>query len=180
MSLFIVRNRNLFLYLHKQNTHKLTMGNKTERLNLIKRIIVDELIGSQEELIKRLADYGVQATQSTLSRDFKEINISKMPHPDKGYIYVLSEKLSTEMVANTANIADAVLSIKFSHNIAVLATKSGYASAISVVIDGRKNKDIIGTVAGDNNIIMILHEEADRAQVLEHMCNLFPSLRYTE
>ena len=60
------------------------MGNKTERLNLIKRIIADELIGSQEELIKRLADYGVQATQSTLSRDFKEINISKMPHPDKG------------------------------------------------------------------------------------------------
>ena len=62
------------------------MRNKTERLNLIRRIIGEELISSQEELIKRLAEHGVHATQSTLSRDFKEVNISKMPHPDKGYI----------------------------------------------------------------------------------------------
>ena len=156
------------------------MGNKTERLNLIRRIVSEELVCSQDDLIQRLAEFGVQATQSTLSRDFKEINISKMPHPDKGYIYVLSEKLGSEVVANTANIADAVLSIKFSHNIAVLSTKSGYASAISVVNDGRKCRDILGTVAGDNNIIMILREDATHEAVLEQMSNLFPALRYTE
>lgn len=156
------------------------MGNKTERLNLIRRVVSEELIGSQEDLIQRLAELGVQATQSTLSRDFKEINISKMPHPDKGYIYVLSEKLGSDIVTNTANLADAVLSIKFSHNIAVLSTKSGYASAISVIIDGRKSRDIIGTIAGDNNIIMILREEATHEQVLDEICHLFPALRYTE
>jgi transcriptional regulator of arginine metabolism len=156
------------------------MGNKTERLNLIKRIVGEELIGSQEDLIKRLADHGIQATQSTLSRDFKEINISKMPHPDKGYIYVLSEKIGAEIVTNTANLADAVLSIKFSHNIAVIATKSGYASAISVIIDGRKSKEILGTIAGDNNILLILHEEATHESVLAQMCAMFPALRYTE
>lgn len=156
------------------------MGNKTDRLNLIKRIVSEELIGSQEELIARLAEFGIQATQSTLSRDFKEINISKMPHPEKGYIYVLSERLGSEIVANTANLTDAVLSIKFSHNIAVLATKSGYASAVSVVVDSRKSKDIIGTVAGDNNIIMILREGATHEQVLEQMATIFPTLQYTE
>lgn len=156
------------------------MGNKTERLNLIRRVVSEELIGSQEDLIQRLAELGVQATQSTLSRDFKEINISKMPHPDKGYIYVLSEKLGSDIVTNTANLADAVLSIKFSHNIAVLSTKSGYASAISVIIDGRKSRDIIGTIAGDNNIIMILREGVTHEQVLGEMCHLFPALRYTE
>ena len=62
------------------------MTHKQERLSIIKRIINEELIGSQEELIKLLAAQGIKATQSTLSRDFKEINISKMPHPDKGYI----------------------------------------------------------------------------------------------
>ena len=67
------------------------MKNKVERLNLIKKIIGSEQISSQEDLIKRLADHGVRATQSTLSRDFKEINISKISHPDKGYIYILSE-----------------------------------------------------------------------------------------
>ena len=152
------------------------MGNKTERLNLIKRIIAEELIGSQEELIKRLADHGVQATQSTLSRDFKEVNISKMPHPDKGYIYVLSEKLSTEMVANTANIADAVLSIKFSHNIAVLATKSGYASAISVPIDNLDCPLILGTIAGDNTVLIILKEDAKRKEVMDALLKIFPML----
>ena len=108
------------------------MRNKAERLNLIRRIIGDELISSQEELIKRLEQHGVHATQSTLSRDFKEVNISKMPHPEKGYIYVLSEKLGGEIVSNTANLGDAVLDIRFSHNIAVISTKSGYASAVSV------------------------------------------------
>ena len=156
------------------------MGNKSERLNLIKRSVGEELIGSQEDLIVRLAELGVQATQSTLSRDFKEINISKMPHPDKGYIYVLSEKLGSDIVTNVANIGDAVLSIKFSHNIAVIATKSGYASAISVIIDGRKSKDIIGSIAGDNNIMLILHENAVREDVLAQMQQLFPALIYTE
>ena len=103
-----------------------------------------------------------------------------MPHPDKGYIYVLSERLGAEIVSNTANLADAVLSIKFSHNIAVLTTKSGYASAVSVIIDGRKSKDILGTIAGDNNIIAILHENADRDRVLNELCILFPSLKYMD
>ncbi len=156
------------------------MGNKTERLNLIRRIVGEELISSQEELIVRLAEHGVQATQSTLSRDFKEINISKMPHHEKGYIYVLSEKLGSEAVANIANIGDAVLDIKFSHNMAVIVTKSGYASAISVIIDARKSKDIIGTIAGDNNILMILDENATRENVLAQMKQLFPSLMYAE
>ena len=101
-----------------------------------------------------------------------------MPHPDKGYIYVLSEKLGGEIVTNTANLGDAVLDIRFSHNIAVVSTKSGYASAVSVIIDARKSKDIIGTVAGDNNIIVILHQEATHEDVLAQMQQLFPSLAY--
>ena len=156
------------------------MGNKVERLNLIRRIVGEELIGSQEDLIKRLAEYGIQATQSTLSRDFKEINISKMPHHEKGYIYVLSEKIGSEAVANVANIGEAVLHIKFSHNIAVIATKSGYASAISVIIDACKSKDILGTVAGDNNIILILHENTTHEEILSQMQQLFPTLTHLE
>lgn len=104
-----------------------------------------------------------------------------MPHPEKGYIYVLSEKLGADVVmSNTANLADAILGIKFSKNIAVISTKSGYASAISVIIDGRKIPEIIGTVAGDNNIIMILTEEATHKDVLQKMASIFPALSYGE
>ena len=153
------------------------MRNKTERLNIIRRIISEELISSQEELIKRLAESGIQATQSTLSRDFKDINISKMPHPEKGYIYILSERLGSEIVTTTSNLGDAILDIKFSRNIAVVSTKPGYASAISVIIDSNKLKDIIGTVAGDNNIIVVLHEEANRESVIQAIQSLFPTLK---
>lgn len=154
------------------------MGNKAERLSLIRRIIEEDLIGSQEELINRLAEHGVHATQSTLSRDFKEINISKMPHHSKGYIYVLSDILGNDAIANTSNIGEAVLDIKFSHNIAVLFTKSGYASAISTIIDSRKSKEILGTVAGDNNIIIILSEDTTHEEVLAQMKQLFPTLAH--
>ena len=154
------------------------MGNKSERLSLIRRIIEEDLIGSQEELIKRLAEHGVHATQSTLSRDFKEINISKMPHHSKGYIYVLSDVLGNDAIANTSNIGEAVLDIKFSHNIAVIFTKSGYASAISTIIDSHKSKEILGTVAGDNNIIIILSESATHEDILAQMQQLFPTLAH--
>ena len=154
------------------------MGNKSERLSLIRRIIEEDLIGSQEELIKRLAEHGVHATQSTLSRDFKEINISKMPHHSKGYIYVLSDVLGNDAIANTSNIGEAVLDIKFSHNIAVIFTKSGYASAISTIIDSHKSKDILGTIAGDNNIILILHEDTTHEEIFAQMQQLFPSLTH--
>ena len=152
------------------------MGNKNERLNIIKKVVSEELIGSQEELIKHLEKHGVKATQSTLSRDFKEINISKMPHPEKGYVYVLSESLGSEPTTNSANLADAILSVKFSHNLCVLTTKSGYASAISVIIDSRKNKDILGSLAGDNNILLVMAEQTSHSDVEEFLASIFPNL----
>lgn len=167
---------------YRKNTHinhkvvkNSPMGNKLTRLNAIKRIVSDELIGSQEELLERLTSLGISATQSTLSRDFKEINISKMPHPNKGYIYVLSDKLSEAVTTGPINLCDAIIGIKFSNNIAVISTKSGYASAISVIIDGCKTRDILGTIAGDNCIMMILQEEAKREDIIAHIHDLFPS-----
>ena len=79
------------------------MGKKKDRLALIKQIIAEELIGSQDELIVQLAKRGVHSTQSTLSRDFKEINISKIPHPEKGYIYVSADHLASRIDVASSN-----------------------------------------------------------------------------
>lgn len=153
------------------------MGKKKDRLALIKQIIAQELIGSQEELIVQLAKRGVHSTQSTLSRDFKEINISKIPHPEKGYIYVSADHLTSRIDVATSNLDDIVLGVKFSANICVVATKSGYANAVGVVVDSYKSPDILGSVAGDNTIILVLREGAEHKSVLEVLCKLFPSLR---
>ncbi len=156
------------------------MSKKSERLGIIRRIINEELISSQDELIHRLGEYGIKATQSTLSRDFKSVNISKTPHAEKGYVYVLSETIVPDTNAAASNLDDAIVGIRFSHNICVIATKSGYASAVSTVLDCHKSKDILGTVAGDNCIIMIIAEGVEKKAIVNLLNKTFPAFKYLD
>ena len=151
------------------------MNQKTQRFATIRKIIRNELISSQEELITRLRECGVEITQSTLSRDLKFMNVAKVPHKDKGYIYVLPNTVQHD--ANvSSNISDNITSLTFSGNLGVLKTKSGYASAISVPIDNLDSPDILGTIAGDNTVLLILREDANRGQIIESLVRIFPMI----
>ena len=151
------------------------MNQKTQRFATIRKIIRNELISSQEELIARLRECGVEITQSTLSRDLKFMNLAKVPHKDKGYIYVLPNTVQHD--ANvSSNISDNITSLTFSGNLGVLKTKSGYASAISVPIDNLDSPDILGTIAGDNTVLLILREDANRGQIIESLVRIFPMM----
>ena len=151
------------------------MNQKTQRFATIRKIIRNELISSQEELIARLRECGVEITQSTLSRDLTYINVAKVPHKDKGYIYVLPNTVQHD--ANvSSNISDNITSLTFSGNLGILKTKSGYASAISVPIDNLDSPDILGTIAGDNTVLLILREEANRGQIIESLVRIFPMM----
>ena len=152
------------------------MNQKTHRLSVIRKIIRSEYISSQEELIARLRECGVEITQSTLSRDLKYMNVAKVPHKDKGYIYVLPNTVQHD--ANvSSNISDNITDIAFSGNICVISTKPGYASAISVPIDNKGISEILGTIAGDNTILLILRDGFDMESLMEQLYMLFPSLR---
>lgn len=151
------------------------MNSKTQRLSIIRKIIRSEFISSQEELIARLEECGVQVTQSTLSRDLKFMQVAKVPNKEKGYVYVLpNSNLSDHQIST--NITDNIIQIAFSGNICVITTKPGYASAISVPIDSKGIPDILGSIAGDNNIILVLRENFSKAKLLEELTMLFPSL----
>ena len=151
------------------------MNQKTQRFATIRKIIRNELISSQEELIARLRDCGVEITQSTLSRDLKYMNVAKVPHKEKGYIYVLPNTVQHD--ANvSSNISDNITSLTFSGNLGVLKTKSGYASAISVPIDNLDSPDILGTIAGDNTVLLILREDANRSHIIESLVRIFPMM----
>ena len=152
------------------------MNQKTQRLSIIRKIIRAEYISSQEELIARLEECGVQITQSTLSRDLKFMHVAKVPHKEKGYIYVLPNNSRNDIVVST-NISDNIIDIAFSGNLCVITTKPGYASAISVPIDNRGISEILGTIAGDNTILLILREDFDKEYLMEQLYLLFPSLR---
>ena len=100
------------------------MRNKTKRLLTIRKLIESELISSQEELLFRLKEMNVEATQSTLSRDLKFMKVAKIPHKEKGYIYVIPESIQNEQREEkvSAIITDTILSIDFSGNMAVIKT----------------------------------------------------------
>ena len=152
------------------------MNPKSKRLSIIRKIIRSEYISSQEELIKRLEECGVQITQSTLSRDLKYMHVAKVPHKEKGYIYVLPNSSRDDLVISP-NITDNILDIAFSGNMCVISTKPGYASAISVPIDSKGINEILGTIAGDNTILLILRDGFDMNSLMEQLYMLFPSLR---
>lgn len=151
------------------------MNQKAQRFATIRKIIRSEQIGSQEELIARLNECGIEITQSTLSRDLKYMNVAKVPHKSKGYVYVLPNTVHHD-INISSNISDNIIGLSFSGNLGVLKTKSGYASAISVPIDNLECPAILGTIAGDNTILLILKEDSNRNQVIESLMRIFPML----
>ena len=158
------------------DSNRESMNQKSKRLSIIRKIIRSEYISSQEELIKRLEECGVQITQSTLSRDLKYMHVAKVPHKEKGYIYVLPNNSRDDLVISP-NITDNITDIAFSGNMCVISTKPGYASAISVPIDNKGINEILGTIAGDNTILLILRDGFDMDSLMEQLYMLFPSLR---
>lgn len=152
------------------------MNQKTHRLSVIRKIIRSEYISSQDELIERLEESGVSITQSTLSRDLKFMHVAKIPHKEKGYVYVLPNSSRNDIGVST-NLSDNITDIAFSGNMCVITTKPGYASAISVPIDSRGIYEILGTIAGDNTILLILREGFDMDMLMEQLCALFPALK---
>jgi transcriptional regulator of arginine metabolism len=76
----------------------------------------------------------------------------------------------------SSNISDNIIGLTFSGNLGVMKTKSGYASAISVPIDNLECPAIMGTIAGDNTILIILREDANHSQVTDSLMRIFPML----
>ncbi|MCC8186096.1 MAG: arginine repressor [Bacteroides sp.] len=156
------------------------MKKKASRLDAIKMIISSQEIGSQEELLQALSAEGFELTQATLSRDLKQLKVAKAASTHGKYVYVLPNDImykrstgmsATEMVMNTGFV-----SLEFSRNIAVIRTRPGYASSMAYDIDKTEFKEILGTVAGDDTIILVLREEVQPDQVRKLLSTIIPSL----
>lgn len=148
------------------------MKNKRSRLQVITEILRSSVVGSQEELLAILADRNLNVTQATLSRDLKVLKVSKTPLANGTYKYILPPV--TKTVSPTGNLSTftshgAVISIEFSGHLAVMKTKPGYASAIAWDIDNKGATEILGTIAGDDTILVIPREGVSREAILQLM-----------
>ena len=135
---------------------------KGRRLQIITHIINNEVIRNQDDLIKSLAKKGIIVTQATLSRDIKELKIVKKHDENNLYVYSLPE--ATPPVNSEANESNR-FNIEFSGNLAILKTPPGYAMAIAFEIDKHNPREIAGTIAGDDTILVIPREGYSREQV---------------
>ena len=131
------------------------MSTKKERLEAICRIISSEAVENQEQLMRRLNEEGFLTTQATLSRDIRQLKVAKIHDAGGAYLYKLPEQ-SLFNAQERAN--DSFSNIEFSGNLAVIKTKPGYAMAIASDIDAHKPDEIIGTIAGDDTILIIPRE----------------------
>jgi transcriptional regulator of arginine metabolism len=151
------------------------MKNKRNRLQIISEILRSNVIGSQEELLSILIEKNCEITQATLSRDLKQLKVAKTPLSNGAYKYILPahNKPLPSQPANTIIMHGAVLSIEFSGQLAVVKTKPGYASAIAWDIDNNANHEVLGTIAGDDTILIIPREGVSREDIQEIMNETF-------
>jgi len=138
------------------------MKTKTQRLQLIRQLLTENTVTSQEELMDLMKKNGSPLTQSTLSRDMKELNVSKTVLLGGGYRYVLPRLSPTPVKSDEKGF----VSIAFSGNIAVVKTRAGYASRLAYEIDENASDVVIGTVAGEDTVILVLNEKSTREQVI--------------
>jgi transcriptional regulator of arginine metabolism len=142
---------------------------KTKRLLAIEKIITEENISLQEELLRKLKGKGISCTQATLSRNLRQLGVSRVPDGTGGYRYSLSENLRSP--GNTSlklNIVPVIQDIIEAKGLLVIKTIPGNASNTAFFIDGAGRYEIAGTIAGDDTILLIPRDGITIQQV--HTC----------
>ncbi len=152
---------------------------KTQRLNIIRQLIIDHKVGSQEELLNLLDQEGFSTTQATLSRDLKALKVAKRPDIEGGYAYVLPEDNVDKEESGGGEVfpVSGLESIEFSGNMAVIKTRPGFANSIASVIDSHGPYEVLGTIAGDDTILLISKEGVSRPDVINALSLFMPGLK---
>ena len=133
---------------------------KSVRHSMILEIIESQNIETQEELAEQLKRHGVRVTQATVSRDIKELRLVKVLSEVGGYRYATSERAEQGMSDRFIRIfSESVLSMIGASNLIVIKTLSASANAAAEAIDSMKWPEIVGTLAGDNTILVVVQAE---------------------
>ena len=181
-------NKNLVIFVFlanfaAQKMYKYTdMKIKNNRLEALRLIISSQQLGSQDELLNALQKEGFKLTQATLSRDLKQLKVAKAATMGGNYVYVLPNETMYKRVSSPASVREMMrmsgfVSANFSGNIGVIKTRPGYASSIAWHIDNSDIPMILGTIAGDDTIFIVLKEGYTHQEVIDELNMRVPSLK---
>lgn len=130
---------------------------KNRRHDIILEIINEEPVTTQETLIQLLARRGIKTTQATLSRDIQQLSLVKQRDDNGVYRYTLP----AAAVAEKSIFSEAVLSVDYAMNTIVLKCRAGMAQGTCAAIDSVNHEGIVGTIAGDDTIFILMRSESD-------------------
>ena len=146
---------------------------KSVRHNLILEIIENKDIETQEELAEELKRRNVKVTQATVSRDIKELRLLKVLAEGGRYKYATVERAEKGMSDHFIRIlSESILSVESAGNLIVIKTITASANAGCEAIDSMKWPEVLGTIAGDNTILIIARSEAAVDTLLQKFDNL--------
>ena len=155
---------------------------KNNRLEALRLIISSQQLGSQDELLNALQKEGFKLTQATLSRDLKQLKVAKAASMSGNYVYVLPNETMYKRVSSPNSIREMMkvpgfVSINFSGNIGIIKTRPGYASSIAWNIDKSDVPEILGTIAGDDTIFIVIKEGIRHQDVIEALSDVVPNMK---
>lgn len=135
-------------------------GLKSRRQAEILRIIRDQDIETQEQMLYQLDRRGIRATQATISRDIKQLHLIKEPVGHGQYRYTVSSQRNRLNVADKLRtiFRESIISVDFAQNIVVIKTMAGLANAAAAALDGMDVPDMVGTLAGDDTALLVMKD----------------------
>ena len=148
---------------------------KPQRQHRIVRLLENNAVTNQSQLVALLADEGVEATQTTVSRDLEEIGAVKVRVPGGETVYAVPE-LPVRQVAPDDHLrrvlGEWVVEVAHSANLVVLRTPPGSAHVVGSALDRSGFEGVIGTVAGDDTVLVVAGEDPGGASVAERIAEL--------
>lgn len=143
---------------------------KTKRQRKIIELITNYDIETQEELAAKLVENGFNVTQATISRDIRELNLTKIA--TKGGKHKYAVQSSSDIVSNSKYMRvlnDGIITMDTAGNILVVKTVSGMAMAVAAALDAMQIKEILGCIAGDDTIMCVVKHAEETDRVKEHI-----------
>lgn len=146
---------------------------RLSRQNKILELIENHEIETQDKLVSLLREHGYDVTQATVSRDIKELQLVKSMAPSGRYRYTPSSQQDGMISDRLSNIyRETVKSTAWSGNIVLMKTLSGCANAAAETLDNLELEHVIGSVAGDNTILLVVDDPANSQAVVDRLNSL--------
>lgn len=146
---------------------------KQKRHSRILKLIKDEDVKTQEQLTELLRREEFEVTQATVSRDIKELGLVKVPSSGGGYKYAFANRAKAESSQHLNIFAKAVTGIDYAMHTVVIKTYSGMAPAVAASLDALIGQEILGSIAGDDTILIITENPEEAASLTKRLEKLF-------